>query len=281
VPEFETHYSSTSPSPDANGKYVAIDPRRGRNRLLQPEDCLGLVLMWTRTRSSLCSLQVIFGISYTICCDYLKFGTRILLKVLYNNPSAEVQVPSSEKIQSYMEAIESRHPSLKNVWCTMDGLKLSIQSASGFEEQGRYYNGWTHGHYVSAVIVFCPDETIPIVAYNCPDLVHDSMVAEWGGVYDKLEEVYERYGGKCTVDCAFGSARYDFLIKSSQVCEGGVEQYIINSEATSMRQSAEWGMGLLQSSFPRMKDKLRFDDLDERKLIFRMCCLRFILKFLS
>ena len=97
VPEFETHYSSTSPSPDANKKYVAIDPRRGRNRLLQPEECLGLVLMGMRTRGSLCSLQVIFGTFYTICCDYLKFGTRILLKVLYNNPSAEVQVPSSEK----------------------------------------------------------------------------------------------------------------------------------------------------------------------------------------
>jgi len=58
------------------------------------------------------------------------------------------------------------------------------------------------------------------------------------------------------VDSAFGSARYDFLIKSSQVSEGGVEEYIINSEATSMRQSAEWGMCLLQSSFPRMKDSI-------------------------
>ena len=71
---------------------------------------------------------------------------------------------------------------------------------------------------MSAVIEFCPDGTIPIVAYNCPGSVHDSMVAEWGGVYDKLEEVY---GGKGTVDSAFGSARYDFLSKSSQVCEGG------------------------------------------------------------
>ena len=70
-------------------------------------------------------------------------------------------------------------------------------SASGFEEQDRYYNGWTHSHYVSAVIVivfcsdgavivFCPDGTIPIVAYNVPGSVHDSMIAEWGGVYEKL-----------------------------------------------------------------------------------------------
>ena len=131
VPQFEEHYTSTSPSPDANGKYVPIDPKRGRNRLLRPEDCLGLVLMWTRTRGSLSSTQLIFGISYTTCCDYLKFGTRILLKTLYNNPAAEVKVPSFEKIKTYMQAIESRHPSLKDVWCTMDGLKLSIECASG------------------------------------------------------------------------------------------------------------------------------------------------------
>ena len=96
-----------------------------------------------------------------------------------------------------------------------------------------------------------------------------------GGVYDRLEKVYARFGVKCTVDSAFGSVRYDFLIKSSQVSSGGVEEYTINSEATSMRQSAEWGMGLLRSSFPRMNDRLRFDDLGERKLTFRMCFLLF------
>ena len=117
----------------------------------------------------------------------------------------------------------------------MDGLKLSIECASGHEEQARYYNGWTHGHYVGGIIVFCPDGTIPIVAYNCPGSVHDSMIADWGGVYEKLEDVYERWGGKCTVDSAFGSARYDFLIKSSQVSEGRVEEYIINSEALGKR----------------------------------------------
>ena len=49
-----------------------------------------------------------------------------------------------------------------------------------------------------------------------------------------------------------------------------VQGRYFNAEATSMRQSAEWGTGLLQSSFPRMKERLRFQDLGERKLIFRM-----------
>ena len=50
----------------------------------------------------------------------------------------------------------------------MDGLKLYLEQASDCVVQNRYYNGWTHDHYVSTVLVFCPDGTIPIVMYNIP-----------------------------------------------------------------------------------------------------------------
>lgn len=202
VPVFEEFYVSTSPTPDVNGEYRRIDPARGRNRFLKAEDCLGLVLVWTRTRGSLYILQLTFGISYTTTMDYVKFGIRILLKTLYGEKAANVEIPPVEKISEYMECIESRHPHLKNVWCTMDGLKLAIEAASSFEVQGRYFNGWIHGHFIGAIIVFCPDGTIPIVAYNCPGSVHDAHIAEWGDVYEKLESVYGRCGGKCTVDSA-------------------------------------------------------------------------------
>jgi hypothetical protein len=76
----------------------------------------------------------------------------------------------------------------------MDGLKLYLN---------HFYNGWKHNHYVGAVIVFCPDGTIPICCFNVPGSVHDSLMAERGSVYDKLERVYARCGGKCTVDSAF------------------------------------------------------------------------------
>jgi len=36
-------------------------PSRGRKRKIKPEDCLGLVLAWTRTRGSLMSLQIIYN----------------------------------------------------------------------------------------------------------------------------------------------------------------------------------------------------------------------------
>ena len=82
------------------------------------------------------------------------------------------------------------HPALQDVWCTMDGLKLYLQPSSDCTTQKNFYNGWTHDHYVGAVIVFCPDGTIPICCYNVPGSpVHDSMIAErMGNVYNKLEQ---------------------------------------------------------------------------------------------
>jgi hypothetical protein len=45
------------------------DPSKGgRPRKIHPEDCLGLVLVWTRTRGSLTALQLIFGMTCSNLC---------------------------------------------------------------------------------------------------------------------------------------------------------------------------------------------------------------------
>ena len=63
-----------------------------------------------------------------------------------------------------------------------------------------------HYHYVSNIIAFlCPDgTTIPLLCcVNVPGSVHDSIVAEWGNIYEKLFSVYESNVGKCAaVDSA-------------------------------------------------------------------------------
>ena len=41
----------------------------------------------------------------------------------------------------------------------------------------------------------------------------------------------------------------------------------IAREATAARQSAEWGMRALQSSFPRLRDRLMYESRGERRLI--------------
>ena len=45
-----------------------------------------------------------------------------------------------------------------------------------------------------------------------------------------------------------------------------------------MRQSAEWGMRTLQASFPRLKDRMIYEETGERRIIMKMMVLLFNLR---
>ena len=92
-------------------------------------DCLALALSWTRTRGGMFVLQIIFDLSGTAVSAYVRFGRRMLVEVLGRNEEAQVKIPSVDKINEYKVVVETRHPALKNVWMTMDGLKLYLQQS--------------------------------------------------------------------------------------------------------------------------------------------------------
>ena len=214
-------------------------------------------------------------------CTRASLTTLIFLATARSYSLAKIAIPSNEEIALYKEAVGAIYPLLSDVWSTMDGLKLYLQQSGNTEIQARFYNGWTHGHYVTSVFVFCPDGTIPIAFFNVPGSVHDSQVAHWGKVYDKLGAVYDETGGKCTVDSAFVKVNRPFLIKSSQ-------DYLVSTmptrqeqrldlqrkrQAMSMRQAAKWGMRAIQSSFPRLKDTFVYEDTGECRILMKMVCL--------
>jgi hypothetical protein len=121
---------------------------------------------------------------------------------------------------------------------------------------------------------------ILVVIVNISGDVHDSPVANYGDVYDKLELVYVRDGAKCTVDSAFGNVSRDFLIKSSQELiqiEDHREQGIAHNP-TSMRQSAEWGMRTSQLSMPHLKDWMKFETHGEQGVVLTMMILLYNLR---
>ena len=207
---------------------------------------------------------------------YLKFGRRILIDNLSKDNMAKVKIPTDEEIKNLKNAVAERHPALRDVWMTMDGLKGFLEQSPKTVIQNQFHNGWKHDHYVTNFLGFCPAGTIVVAAMNVPGCIHDSMVANWGEKYDKLEEVYDRTVGKCTVDSAFSKRRPPYLTKTSQKLPHGCEEIVINKEATAMRQSAEWGMRAFQSSFPRIKDRIIFEENGERRLILRLFVLLFI-----
>jgi hypothetical protein len=128
---------------------------------------------------------------------------------------------------------------------------------------------------VMSVMCFCLDGTIAIVFCNIPGAVHNSQVAYYGDIHNKLELVYLQDGVKCTVDSAFGNVSKEFLIKSLQeiiYIEDSVECGIAR-DATSVRQSVEWGMRAFQSSMPCLKDCMKFETPGERRATLTMMIL--------
>lgn len=247
---------------------------KGRKRLIDAKDCLGVVLAWTRTRGSMTCLQIIFGMTQSVLSLYLQFGIHLLLLVLQETDEAKVRVPDVDKILEFQSLVGNKHPTLKDVWCTMDGLKLYIQCPGDDDDQNNFYNGWQCDHFVNSVLVFCPDGTIPMCCYNVPGTQHDSTIAHMGGIYEKLKHVYAMTGGKCTVDSAFSKINRAYLIKSGKKDLNLTrEERRIRNHATSMRQSAEWGMRAFQSSFPRIKDRIPWEMRGKRKQIMKLLIL--------
>jgi hypothetical protein len=276
---FAPVYDHYSPYVNKDGYIVRKKSlTKGRPRMLNPADCLGLVLAWSRTRGSLMVLQLLFGMTMSPVGKYLQFARRILVKILKNDDLAKIKVPSVQRLEEYRAMIADRHPALDMVWGTMDGLKCRIEKAPDEIVQSRFYNGWKSDHYVCAVLCFVPDGTIATGFYNVPGCCHDSTIADWGEIYDKLGKVYEETGFKLVIDSAFASGTYEFLIKSSQDDLTADEELLTLDEqraniavkraATSMRQSAEWGMAAVQSSFPRLRDTLVYEENGERRIIF-------------
>ena len=199
-----------------DGDDIEKKSSRGRKRTVIAFDILGLVLAWTRTRGSLLSLQLHFGLSMTNLSTYLRFGRRIVVEVLKNNPLSSIAIPSPAKVEEYKQLVREKYPALTDVWASMDGMKTPIQQANTTKQQAYFYNGWKHNHYVTSVFCFCPDGTIPIAYMNLPGSMHDSTIADWGQIYDKLENLFQTTGAVTCVDSAFRMKNVPYIIKSSQ-----------------------------------------------------------------
>ena len=275
TPVFNTH---TPHHGDIHRMYIQqLNPRerQGRKRLVSANMCLGLTLAWSRTRGAQWPLSMIFGMTGTPVSVWIRFGMRILVYLFMHDDAARVRLPTVHEIEEYKNSIQRNFPALQNCYAVCDGLKLHLQQSGNHLIQNRFYNGWTHDHYVSNIFVFVPNGTICICALNAPGSIHDSQLADWGGVYPKLKKVYDEMDGIVVMDSAFSKLTYPFIIKSGQELpvHTTAQEITITSQATSCRQAAEWGMRALQGSFPRLKDWFYYEENGERRVMLKFITL--------
>jgi hypothetical protein len=205
-----------------------------------------------------------------------------LFVVLHDNPDARVEMPSYDKVQTLKSLVQARHSLLNDVFAVADGMKLYFESTSDLDEQSMYYNGWKSSHFITNLFVFSCDGRCISAVLNAPGSLQDSTLAEWGGVYAKLEDVFARTGGKCCVDSAFSTVNNEFMIKSSENYGSAntALDLLRTEQATSLRQAAEWGMRAIQSAFPRLKDRIHYELNGERAVFLSLVPLLYNFRML-
>jgi hypothetical protein len=255
------------------------EKRLGRPRSLDATAGLALVLTWTRTKGGHRVLCLLFGIIKSTCSLWLRFGKRCLIKCLRKTDEARVRLPNADEVDELCKLINNKYENLTRVWAAMDGLKVMLQQAGNAEVQSMFYNGWMCDHYISNLFLFSPNGRICACYFNAPGSVHDSTMAEMSGIYDKIDSIHQQTGGQVVVDSAFSKKGRPSLIKSNQNNidnQGRARQLnTINREATSVRQLSEWGMRGLQGAFPRLADRVPFEERGERKQLLQLVVLLF------
>lgn len=96
------------------------------------------------------------------------------------------------------------------------------------------YNGCTHEHYLYNVMVFASSRVIIACEMNALGEMNDSIVTEWGLIYEKSEQCFEKYGGRVVVDSAFSHGEFHFLLMSALDYLGAAEGA---EDVTKMRQA--------------------------------------------
>ena len=152
-------------------------------------------------------LQIIFGLTHGSLLEHL---VAVLKADDCQSASAGLM-----KIPLFDYLLQPK-PLYFHRWEAMDGLKLALQRPGKERQQNNFYNGWTHEHYVTNVFLSSPDGKIRCSYFNASGVLHNSTIAIWSSIYDKIEMVYRDTGKRVVVDSAFASKKSNAMLKSHQ-----------------------------------------------------------------
>jgi len=128
-------------------------------------------------QKTLCQL---FGSPPSVTCRTLRIALLALDDCLSQMPDARISWPNPNEIAEYanmVDMVESREPSVSNVFGFVDGVDLPVMDPSQSWKQNAFYNGFKCSCNVACVIVFGPDGCILYAKFNAPGSWHDSNVA--------------------------------------------------------------------------------------------------------
>ena len=153
----------------------------------------------------------------------------------------------------------------------IDGRKMSSLHPEKFLDQNRDYNGWTKEVNRNVVLLWDPCGMIVDAVVNTPGNFHDSKSTLWGNVYDHISTLPD--GFKVVCDSAFETRGFlsGKLVKLKNA-DGGFAETSYDKSLTHLRQSSEWGNGVLCNAWRRLRMPLPTNNTN-RGLLLWSCIL--------
>lgn len=172
-------------------------------------------------------------------------------------------------------AITIKEPLVKGRWGFIDGKNYRVQEPSNSAIQNGMYNGWLHSVLVTGTACFSADGVIIWAKLNYFGSWNDG---EMSRVFrEKLSDPTRNVGGHGVLsDSAFPVSREMFGRIITPLKDGDLERahrdarpslIRLSSAITSMRQSAEWGMGAVSKVYRILLAKLSYDKKRRGRLL--------------
>lgn len=189
---------------ESDGMIRELSRNPGCSRLLGTEKALELFTALYHTRCFTMIICLLFEIISKKFFVMVWFACHIFLQILQRDNYEAGRMLTAGKFSSlFCKAFKLSLTLLHGVYATLDNLKLQLKQSTDYVIQNMFYTEWTHCYYFTNVLAFAPDETIIACAIMDPGALHDSTVAEIGGVYDKMYHRHRAHGGRIAAESAF------------------------------------------------------------------------------
>ena len=208
-----------------------------------------------------------FGITPSTLIRTLAKGEAALLRTLNNLPEARVEWPSKEEQVAMAIKVQTVEPIILGRWGFIDGKNYRVAEPANCLVQNAMYNGWLHSVFVTGTACFSVQGVIIWAKLNFFGSWNDSeMSREFMDILSDSNRNEDGHG--VLSDSAFPVSSHMFGRIMTPLKDGDLSRahrdarpalMHLSAAITSMRQSAEWGMGAVCKVYRILNNKLSFD----------------------
>ncbi|ETP24167.1 hypothetical protein F441_02788 [Phytophthora nicotianae CJ01A1] len=211
---------------------------------------------------------MLFGLPPSTLARTLRKAEKALAAALKGYPPARIAWPSAPEQAELARLVEAREPLLKYTFGFTDDKNLRVMQPSNADLQNAMYNGWLHAVFVTGTICFAANGCIIWSRHNCPGSWNDADTSL--GFRNKLLSPKYRPDRRMNVvsESAFPCSAAMTGRILTPLTYGDIDRIApslrsaartMHNAITSVRQTAEWGMGSIQKVYSRLNLPLPYD----------------------